>query len=245
MISLPPLTITRDEPQEVWLLQKARAWLEEQDSLRDPGIHASDLMDPLKAYWRRIDPQPTTERQTWLFVIGRVLHTLVLSMVDPSHVEGASGSGRKEALGISYEPDYLLDGFPVELKTNRSYEEPPMDCLQEEWSIYFEQLVVYLVLHNTLDGALWVLFINLKDAGGRRTFPEPRCYRVSLTETQFADLEQHILETKALLDRALATQSPIGLPLCRTWLCGDACPWFTTRCRPNGRVGRPRKEWTT
>lgn len=216
---------------------------------RAPGLHASDLLDPLKSFWSKIDPQPVSERFVWLFLIGRVLHHFVLSATSPQpdgdYNAAQMDVGAREALGIVYSPDnFTADGFPIEFKTNRSYREPALESFQEEHHIYLEQLAVYMVLSNTLTGYLWILYINLKDAAGR-TWPEPRCYRVEITEEQFADLETKVLTMKEQLTDALTQQDPTGLPLCRAWLCGSSCAWWGRKCRPQGRWPEPvKKRWS-
>ena len=245
MIQLPPLSITRDERQEVLLLQKARAWLEEGDRLREPGIHASDLLDPRLAYWQWADPKPLSERKVWLFLIGRVLHGFVVQAMDPEQEKTATDSGAHEELGILYSPDIMRSGRPIELKTSRIYEVPPDEVLQEEWRIYFEQLSTYLILTNRLTGYLWVLLINLREEGTRRTFPEPRCYRVELTRAQFHQIEDVVVRTRDLLIQAKAERDHRSLPLCRSWLCGPQQCVFWNACRPEGRWPQEdKRRWT-
>jgi len=242
MIQLPAdLSIERNDLEEVRFLGQARTWLASQDKARLPGIHASDLLDPLKAYWQWADPKPHTDRQVFFFLIGKVLHHFVLASADPDTAKEASGSGPKEALGIIFEPDLDREGYPTELKTNRSQREP--NDLQKEYHHYLEQLSIYMVLKNVLSGALWILYINLK-APDNRTYPELRCYRVQMTEEQFYELEQEILKTRDLLAEAKETRNPSELPLCREWLCGDNCAWFQT-CKPSGRWPDTRRsKWT-
>ena len=234
----------RDERQEVLLLEKARAWLEEGDRLREPGIHASDLLDPRLAYFQSVDPKPLSERKVWLFLIGRVLHGFVVQAMDPEQEKTATDSGTHEELGILYSPDIMRSGRPIELKTSRIYELPPEEHLQDEWTIYLEQLVIYLTLTNRLTGYLWVLCINLREEGTRRTFPEPRCYRVELTRAQFHQIEDEVIRARDLLIQAKAERNHRILPLCRSWLCGTACQWFG-QCQPEGRWPQEdKRRWT-
>lgn len=177
----------------------------------------------------------------FFFLIGKVLHHFVLAVADPTTATDASGSGPNDALGIVFEPDLDRAGYPTELKTNRAQHEP--DDLQTEYHHYLEQLAIYMVLKNVLSGSLWVLYINLK-APDNRTYPELRCYRVQMTESQFYDIEQTILRTRDLLLDAQETRDPSRLPVCRAWKCGGNCPWFET-CRPAGRWPDLKKsKWT-
>lgn len=242
MLELPGLTIYRAELQEADLVVKARQWLAEEDLKRAPGIHASDLLDPRLAYWRRMSPVELTERQIWFFLIGRILHHFVLTIADPSTAEGATDGGTKVVHGIAYSPDHNLDGSPVELKTNRSMHEPGPDKLVEQYHNYLEQLLTYMALEGVDVGYLWILFINLKEQRTNRTFPEPRCYRVQVQPDGRAAMLEQLHDTRASLEAAIHARSHTSLPLCRTWLCGDSCSWWEA-CRPAGRFSLPRREW--
>ena len=243
MIRLPPLSIHRNEIAEVRLVTAAREWLEQEDTKRAKGIHASGLLDPRLEYWRDMLPRPLTEKQTMLFLIGRVLHHFVISSVEPATAPGQSDSGSHEELGILFSPDLIKDGHPIEIKTNRSFYPPREDRLQDELSFYLEQLCLYLILSNSLTGELWILYLNIKDEANR-TFPEMRCYSVELSESQFHDLEQQIVTTRDLLLKAKAKKDHRGLELCRKWLCGTNCVYFQNECRPEGRYPhKDKKKW--
>ena len=238
MIRLPDLAITRDEFQEVKVYQEVKTWLEHQDAERSDSIHASDLPDPRLAYWKRKAPKEITERQVWFYSIGKVLHNLVLIL------EGEqTDTGTHTELDILFSPDRIQNGEPVELKTHRGFREPTITQLQAEFSHYFEQLLTYCILKNSLVGHLWVLFINLKDRTGR-TFPEIRCYTVTITEEQFYSIEASVLEPRDQLRLALDKEDHTSLPLCRSWLCGDNCAWYNV-CKPGGRwPQKDRRSWT-
>lgn len=242
VIHLPVLSINRDEVAEVQMVEDARKWLAGEDARREVGVHASDLLDPRLAFWQRIDPRGLTERQVWLFLVGRVLHSFVLNEGDKGGDISASDGGTLNELGILFSPDKRVDGFPVELKTSRANRAPAEDRIQAEFGHYLEQLCVYLVLMNCLKGSLWVLFLNLKDERNR-TFPEARCYTVAITEEQFAELETEILRIRDQLHVAIEQRNHRLLPPCRKWKCGpDSCAWWE-QCKPEGRYNRPRKDW--
>ena len=233
MIQLPPLSISRNELAEVRLVTAAREWLEKEDTKRAKGIHASGLLDPRLEYWQEILPRPLTERQTMLFLCGRILHHFVITSVEPNTHPEQSDSGSHEELGILFSPDLIKDTHPIELKTNRSFYPPREEKLQDELSFYLEQLCIYLILTNTLTGELWVLYTNLRDEANR-TWPEIRCFSVELTQVQFEALEQQIVATRDLLLKAKAEKDHRGLELCRKWRCGDQCAWWR-ECSPEGR----------
>ena len=245
MIHVPSnLAIHRDEHCEVKIVQHLRNWLTQQDSERINGIHASDLLDPRLAYWRKLKPKILTERQVFLFTIGKVLHSLILATETHEVDISISDSGTQEALGILFSPDMIVDQHPVELKTNRSLYAPEQEKLIEDFHMYLEQLIIYCVLSQCLIGELWVLYISLKDGSGR-TFPGLRCYKVEITEEQFDDMEQQIISTRTALEEAITHQDHTRLELCRTWLCGESCAvWHD--CQPQGRFPiRNRKQWIT
>lgn len=226
--------------REVRLFLKTKEWLAREDKLRDPGIHASDLLDTRYAYWNKKLPKEPTERMVWFFSIGKILHMLVLSAFT-GESEGKTDSGSHRILDIAFSPDaHSEEGRPIELKTHRGLREPK--DLQDSFGHYLEQLCIYLVLENRLEGELWVLFINLHDASGR-TFPEPRCYKVMLTEEQFYGIEQQILAARDALSDALERSDPSGLKKCRDWKCGLNCVYWDS-CKPEGRYpNTDRRRW--
>ena len=243
MIRLPKLDITRDELAEAKLVVKAQAWQEAEERQRLEGLHASDLVDPRLAYWQWADPKETPERTIWFFLVGKVLHHFVLHMDQP--IGGmVADEGTKEALGILYSPDKNVDGRPTELKTSRAQTEPDLDSFQDDQSHYFEQLVTYLVLENTMIGYLWIFFISLREREGYgRTNPAMRCYKVSLTEEQFYQIEAEVLAARDRLLWAKEHRNPSRLEYCRSWKCGDGRCSYWEVCRPIGRYGLQRKEW--
>lgn len=217
--------------------------MEASDRERQEGIHASDLLDPLLAYWQRQNRREISERQVWFYQIGRILHALVLMPMSATKT-AATDSGTREELGILFSPDHHEEEHPVELKTHRGTKEPTDDTIREEFHHYLEQLLIYMVLENCRSGELWVLFINLKDETGR-TFPEPRCYNVTLSEAEFYKAEKEVFEARDLLKEAIEENDPSKLPLCRAWKCGSSCIYFDRECRPKGRwPERIKKNWT-
>ncbi len=243
VIPLPPsLKVVRDEHQEVTLLTQARQWIQKDD--REPGVHASDLLDLRLAYWRNIKPTEPSEREVWLWLVGRVLHHFVLNIAGGTRNHTDTDTGAHEEFGILYSPDNFKDGMPIELKTTRAFFEPDEDKIVEDFHHYLEQLCIYMVLSNALTGFRWMLFINLRDAA-HKTWPEPRCYRVELTQDQFETLEQHISATRDLFLTAQKDRNHKILEPCRAWKCGSDRCVFWGDCKPEGRWPEPRKKWTS
>ena len=243
MILLPKLKIERDELTEVQVIGKMRAWLQQQDQNRTAEIHASDLLDPRRAYWQWASPKELQEKEVGLFVIGKVLHSFILGSVNPEHDEFSSDSGTKHALGIAYSQDWTRDGHPIELKSSRAAYETHPYRLQEDLYIYWEQTCIYAALEGCEQAELWILYMSLKDKTGKTT-PAMRCYRVELTSKQLADLKQQVLEIRDALLEARETRNPRDLELCRGWKCGDACAWWN-QCQPPGRYPTlDKRKWT-
>lgn len=245
MIDLPTLGIVRNELHEVRLVEKARARIEADNALRDEGIHASDLLDPRRAYWKYVDPKPLSEREVWLFLIGKLLHHFVIiSHTSNSTANNTTDLGTQEVEGILFSPDMEDDdACPIELKTNRSFWIPPEAELQTAYYNYLEQLAIYMVLRNTLVGHLWILHINLRNKQNTKTYPDVRCYTITIPQDKFNVLQQNIFLVRDQLSHALETKDPTNLPLCRQWLCGDSCPWWNV-CKPPGRYNTQKRFWS-
>ena len=243
MLSLPKLDIQRSEPREVEIFLKMREWLERGNESRAEGIHASDLLDVRLAYFNKLFPQPLSEKLTYFFAIGKVLHALLLQAWDTAHDEFATDGGTSEVEQILYSPDWRRDdGCPIELKSNRAMREPAQDKLQEEISSYIEQLVTYAVLDGKRQGELWILYLNMLDKSNR-TFPTIRCYTITLTEQHYHMIRKEVLACRDKLVWALEHQDPSDLQICRRWKCGkDTCAHWNV-CRPPGRFGLLKRDW--
>ena len=236
MIPLPEsLTVTRNNTSERMLLDKAKDYVTKDE--RTPGIHASDLLDTRKSFWKHVDPQPLTDRLTVTFLVGRVLHAFVLGAVDGDVDIRTTDDGSRVSpeLGISYSPDKVLDGVVRELKTSRSFYEPK-DV--KDLDIYLEQLLVYMAATQTTDSQLWVLYINLRNAEGK-TSPDFRAFDVSISAEDLAVITEYLKTSRVELEAAIAADDWRRLPLCRSWMCGAGnCEWYE-RCKPETRYGTP------
>lgn len=226
------LAIYRDPAQERELLSHSREWLERES--RAPGIHASDLLDPRQAYWRTVAPKPLSDRMVTTFMIGKVLHAIILSAVGKTEF-GMTDEGPRESesLGIIYSPD-LFNKEPIEIKTSRSFYEPKS---LNDLGMYCEQLLIYMAATESTRGHLWVLYLNLRDETGR-TSPEFRAYTIELPKEDLKVYAERCAEISATLKRALERKDPHLLPLCREWKCSERmCEWWH-ECQPEGRYGK-------
>jgi len=239
LISLPAsLRLSRNTAAEARLRDASRAWLESQDSSRAEGIHASDLLNPLQAFWKYLEPAPYTDRQVPTFLIGKVLHSFVLGAmegkVDLSKTD--TGSTYSEDMGFWYSVDWDRDGEVAEFKSARFFKEPRTT---DDLRAYISQLLLYMAAKNKTEAELWILLLNLRDTSGK-TAPAFRAYRLRISEDDLVSLRAVVREHVQLLKNAIAARDPSTLPLCQEYICGyDNCPYWD-KCKPAGRYGDPR-----
>ena len=231
MIPIPDsVKLKRNKKSEALLLDKSRKWLEREE--RAEGIHASDILNPRRAFFQKLFPQPLEDRQVTIFLVGKVLHGFVLgTMNDKVDLNITDeGSSFSEELGLWYSPDWDK-GDIAEFKTSRAFKEPSSI---EDVKTYLEQLLIYMAAKHRLTAELWVLYLNLKDAQ-RRTEPGFRAYTVTISPDDLAVVRQRIISTRGALEAALEAKDPSELELCWEWLCSERmCP-FWHKCKPPGR----------
>lgn len=218
------MKITREPKYERWLLDKIKTWLGAQP--RTPGIHLSDLLYPLKAYWKRVDPQPMTDLEALYFLAGQGHHFMLESIVEGSEKVGKADGGSHEWEGISYSPD-MKAPHPQEIKTSRARYGPKVESSAEylrEYEHYLKQLSGYQAIDNDAKGDLIVFYLAKEQEGSKRTLPEIRWYRTSLTKAELATRRKELRAVKKLLEKALAAKDPSILPACPSWMC-RGCNW--------------------
>lgn len=246
MLTLPAsLKVTRLRTAETELIAKARKYVEAEE--RAPGIHATEILDPLKAWWSRMDPKPLSDREVMTFFPGKILHALVLrdGQQDVDSSAGGvttlekAGAGKTDEgsfvsseLGITYSPDKLVRGKVREFKSTRSFYEPKSI---NDLRIYAEQLLVYMAATDTTESQLWVLYLNLRDKATGKTSPEFRVFNFSIDPLDLKVLKSDIRKIGNDLKAALQAEDHSTLPLCRSWKCSPKnCDWWS-RCKPKGR----------
>lgn len=237
MIGIPKsVEVARDSRAEEALLLKARSWVETE---RQEGIHASDILDPLLAYWNRRNPVPLSDRLANIFFVGKILHSFVLGIVDGNVIDLTKtdeGTKFSEELGIWYSQDRNKNGRPQEFKSSRGYKDP---VTVDDLSVYIEQLLVYMAAENSLTGDIWLLLLNLKDETGK-TSPAFRVYKIVISKEDLVGLKHDIISTRVDLEFALEQNETGGLPLCREFKCGKGnCPHWDL-CKPLGRWGNSK-----
>ncbi len=231
MIPIPAsVKIKHDARDERLLLDKARAWLERDE--RTPGWHASDVLNPRRALFRKLLPVPLEDREVTIFLVGKVLHGFVLSALEgkDSFRETDSGSSYSEELALSYSPDWDK-GEIAEFKTSRVFKEPKT---VDDLGTYVQQLLIYMAAKDRTEAKLWVLLINLRGPDGR-THPQFACYKISISPEDLAATKAYIAQAVRDLTAAERAQDPKGLDLCWEFICGAKnCPYWH-QCRPEGR----------
>lgn len=237
MIELPPsLLVEPCKEIEAELYGTAKKWLEAQT--RADGIHASELLTPLRAYWKRKLPstEGLNEREVGLFLVGKVLHAFVEheGVGQPDLAKTDEGGKYDEELELWYSPDKLMGGKVIEVKTSRSFKEPRgIDDLDS----YIQQVLIYLACEQVTEGEIWVLYVNLRDDVGR-TSPAFRVFKVSIDRDHLPGLRRRVATAVQNLVGSLANSNPANLPLCPEWMCRpEYCPYFNEPCRPVGRHG--------
>lgn len=230
------LKVRRNSAAEKMLVQKAREFIEAGD--RTPGIHASDLMDELQAFWKHTVKTTIPDRLVNTFLVGKVLHAFVLQSVDErSSVDlriTDDGSSISD-LGFSFSPDKMLRGIVRELKTSRSFYEPKTIY---DLDHYIEQVLIYMAAQNLTKGQIWILYLNFRDKKTKQTAPAFRTFDLTITEADLKALRDYLKERAAVLADAIQHNDPSALPLCREWKCGkDKCEFYGKQCKPEGRYG--------
>jgi hypothetical protein len=233
------IDIERNEDAEDALVDKTKAWLEKGNAERDPRIHASDLLDPRKAYWNRKHKEVMTPKMVGNFFVGKTLHAFFLTALKGKKgIDWSTDTGGHwdKELGITYSQDFEDDTgkIPGELKTSRALNEQTKADLKT----YVEQLCIYMAAKTSLLGRLVVLRLMGKDTSkGWGSYPQYRAYQITWTKKDLADYRKQIKDTAVLLTKAIKTKKPKLLPLCREWKCGEGNCGHWNVCKPEGRYG--------
>ena len=241
MLTLPKNlkdNVTRDKKYEQGLIEKTRAWLVN-DSKDRKGIHASDLLDPRKAYFDKRYPQDLSDRMVGTFFVGKTLHAFFLSALQGkkgTDWSTDSGSNEDTELGITWSADDLTNGIPHEFKTSRSKYEQYFADLKS----YLEQELIYMAAAKSTRGRISTLMYNLPAPKGHGwgSYPQFRSYKIEVSKEDLKEYRLQIKKTVKLLKDALKKKSHKDLPLCREFKC-MGCPHME-RCKPEGRYGLKR-----
>jgi len=162
------------------------------------GFFVTDFVYCLrKAYWRRVRPKAFSERQLGYFVDGSRRHEALQVL------SGFRSEVSVERLGVRGRMDLLAES-PIEVKTTRANMRggvPPH---------YLRQCAYYCVL----TGKCTCTLITQHIIEG--------CFRFQklvFSAEELASYERELVESRRLLEEALAKQDHSGLPLGEPWQC--------------------------
>lgn len=181
------------------------------------GIHVSDLINPLRAYFEKTNPSPLTEDEIGFFTAGRAHHELLQLIFPGQNVEVEDDI---EWEGILGHIDVVGDREPTEIKTSRAWYITEPEKLWEENSSYIRQLSYYCAIKNSPYGKLIVFLLAnrvRRDDGSNCMLPRLTVYRI-----KFHDLEgirDEMRKRRDLLKYALENKKPELLPPCPEWAC--------------------------
>jgi hypothetical protein len=230
------MVIVRDKQTEQLLFAKFREHLGRHERT---GVHVSDLLNPLIAYWKRKKPLPLTDDECLYFLGGIAHHTMVEAALDTKEQ-----SFLDEESGVTYSPDlYELRG---EIKTTRSEKIPESE---EEAKRKFADYIKQCRMYATLMGVnTYKLIINYHAVTERVSQfytsrkPRMRVYTLTFTANELLKERARINSLSESFRQALVTDNLSSLPLCAAWKCYEVvegkkigkCQWWED-CKPKGR----------
>jgi len=198
------VSITEDSALKRLFLEKLR----EHYGGHKEGFFVTDFVYCLrKAYWRRVRPKAFSERQLGYFVDGSRRHEALQVL------SGFRSEVSVERLGVRGRMDLLAES-PIEVKTTRASVKsgvPPH---------YLRQCAYYCVLAGKDTCTLITQHII------------EGCFRFQklvFSAEELASYEGELVESRRLLEEALAKQDHSGLPLGEPWQCRS--------CEYNGDCG--------
>lgn len=233
------MRLLRNEKREEGLFNKIKDVLEAQER---EGIHASDLLAPRLAYFRRTHPLPLSEDQVGYFAGGQGHHMFLLHLETGSTSDTDEGSNLSEEYGISYSPD--LAKKQAEFKTARFIKEPETEAESiKMFDEYIKQCLVYALCEGKSRWHLYVLFIGLRAKMSIKP-PRLRCYTLVWTKEELEEGREWIHGTVNGLHLATKKKTVKHLPLCAEFKCVRfdqainrkkiVCGYFA-KCKPEGR----------
>lgn len=210
------------------------------------GVHVSDLLQPLKAYWSKVDPRPPSRDEVGYWLAGKAHHFFLvqaLTGIDDSQ----EASLVDPVSGIHYSPDLVeLKG---EFKTTRWAIMPTTaKAVEKVVSSYVPQCRAYAALMHSLEWNLYMFYLTALDLKTKRKIPRLKVYTLVFTEGELEDERVELAGRAASLENAVLTANPESLPLCSPFICyrmkgngrghkktiEGVCKWWDV-CKPKGR----------
>ena len=244
------MRILHNPQREEALILKVTATLEKQRE----GIHASDLLSPRLAYFRKRFPVPLSPEEVGYFATGHGHHMFLVHLESGKKGESQEASFFSDEYGISYSPD--IASTYTEFKTARYPQIQKTEKARlRDFVDYAKQCLIYAICMKQTRWHLVVLYIGLRKTGpdgkyvGGLKAPVPKCWTIVFTKEELENGKVWLKEEVARLTTALERKSHQKLPLCDEWRCirwnpetrkkEPQCPYFTTKCKPAGRY----EEW--
>lgn len=187
-----------DVIEDTQLRQQFINKLTEQYSKQKDGLFVTDFTYCIrKAYWRRINPKPLTEKTLNYFVDGNRRHETLQCLI------GYQAEVSIQKYGIRGRLD-MLNEYPIEIKSTRS---------NSQYGIsphYQKQCVIYALMTGKPTVCLMIQHIN----EGLFKF-----YRITYTPMELQQAETQLLGQIFLLKQALETKDPSQLSFPEPWEC--------------------------
>lgn len=207
------------------------------------GIHASDLLAPRLAFYRKLQPLPLTLDEIGYFATGHGHHMFLVTLMANKKHTSQEESKYSKRYNITYSPD--LSALQAEFKTSRlqSIPETEAEC-RKMYEEYTKQSLVYAICEQVDKWNLYINFIGLREKY-RVLPPRIECYTIHWSQEEIQEGIEWIDTTVKLLAQSLKTKKlNKKLPLCAEFKCYRwdnatkekkvVCPYFE-QCKPEGR----------
>lgn len=198
-------------------------------------FHVTSLINPRYAYFERTIGHKVTRTEIGFFVLGRAVHEYIQRLLGNEFAE----------MPLYLPPDIVgtadyIGSLFLEIKTSRKYTIP---AKPEE--IYVEQIGDYLAMKGETTGHIVVIYpvAGRSWDGTKASTLEIRSWKVTMTEADWNEYKQTMLDTRNKLSQSIAGEISFKeLPLCYPFLCGSVfkgkvesvCPYYD-KCQPEGR----------
>gem|GEM_PF-1836657 len=175
------------------------------------GLHLTDLLNPMKAYWARIEPRPPSFKECLYFLAGKGHENYFLHALGEKHAPTVEW----EVIYVS--PDFEFVTLPVEFKTRRK-NLAFIGSEAKDYFDYLQQLKGYCVAKG-VDTGILVVFALLEKMDNFTTEPVLEVYKVTFEEWELEDMRLYLLGMRDTLKNALESKDPSNLPYCPKWMC--------------------------
>jgi CRISPR/Cas system-associated exonuclease Cas4 (RecB family) len=187
-----------DVIEDTQLKQQFLDKLTTQYSKQKDGLFVTDFTYCIrKAYWRRINPKPLTEKTLNYFVDGNRRHETLQNLIEYRAEVSIQKYGLRGRLD-------MIGNYPIEIKSTRS------DSKYGISPHYQKQCVIYALMTEQPTVCLMVQHIN------EGVF---KFHRITYTQAELQEAEQQLLGQIHLLKTALESKDPKDLPYPEPWEC--------------------------